>query len=132
MLPLISIPQQQCTGQIACLNAFFPGYFVKTKVKYALLCILVLQDLPFNIRIITSYLKMSGMPRVIAKILSSDPEFSFLKTHMYCLILKKHLYCELIYFRWVLHYNTKFHDFRYTLKVSNFMIFVILEKSQIS
>jgi hypothetical protein len=69
------IPQQQCTGQIACLNAFFPGYFVKTKVKYALLCILVLQDLPFNIRIITSYLKMSGMPGVIAKILSSDPEF---------------------------------------------------------
>jgi hypothetical protein len=41
--------------QIARLIAFFPSYFkkknenVKVKVKYALLCIVVLQDPPFTL-----------------------------------------------------------------------------------
>ena len=54
----------QGTRQIAHLIAFFPGYFVfknenvKVKVKYGF----VLQDSPFYFRVITSYLKMSGMP----------------------------------------------------------------------
>ena len=51
-------------GQIARLIAFSPSYFaikhenVKVKVKYGF----DLQDLQFYVRIVTSYLKMSGMP----------------------------------------------------------------------
>ena len=58
------IPQQPGTRQIGRLIAFPPSYFVfknenvKVKVKYGF----VLQDPPFYFRIITSYLKMSGMP----------------------------------------------------------------------
>jgi hypothetical protein len=49
---------------------FPPDYFVfknknvKVKVKYSLVCILVLQDPPFCCRIIT-YLKMSGMTCIL-------------------------------------------------------------------
>jgi hypothetical protein len=58
--PIQGIPQQPDTMQIA----FSPSYFtlknenVKLKVKYGF----VLQDPSFYFRIITSYLKMSGMP----------------------------------------------------------------------
>ena len=62
------IPQQQGTDQIARLIVFVPATLFskmkmsKWKQNMAFFYILVLQDPPFYFRMITSYLKMSGMP----------------------------------------------------------------------
>ena len=54
--------------QIVHLNAFFPGYFVfknenvKVKVNYGFVLHTGFAGPPFYFRIITSYLKKSGIP----------------------------------------------------------------------
>jgi len=65
------ISQQSGTRHIAHLIAIFPGYFVfknenvKVKVKYGFVLHTGFAGSPFYFRIITSYLKMSGMPCLI-------------------------------------------------------------------